>query len=208
MTGWTYRLRDVLVASAALLALTPVLLLIAGCCWATQGRPVLYAQVRPGRFGRSFSLYKFRSMRAPLHPTEADGPRLTAFGRALRRSSLDELPGLWNVLIGDLSLVGPRPLLTEYLGRYSEEQHIRHLVRPGMTGLAQVSGRNSLDWEERLTLDVRYVRTRTHLGDLAILARTVGVVLSRRGIDAPEDPAPSSTLTGSAAPATGPGLRH
>lgn len=146
-----------------------------------MGRPVLFRQDRPGLGGETFTLYKFRTMRSG---PGTDGDRLTPLGRALRATSLDELPELWNVLRGDMSLVGPRPLLVEYLDRYSPRQARRHEVRPGLTGLAQVSGRNALSWDERLELDVRYVETWSITGDLRILARTLASVVRREGISA------------------------
>jgi lipopolysaccharide/colanic/teichoic acid biosynthesis glycosyltransferase len=146
-----------------------------------MGPPVLFRQVRPGRGGRLFTLRKFRTMRSGSGPDEE---RLTSIGRWLRRTSLDELPELWNVVAGDMSLVGPRPLLVEYLDLYSPRQARRHDVRPGLTGLAQVEGRNLVDWDARLELDVRYVETRTLGLDLRILWRTIGLVLRREGISA------------------------
>lgn len=145
----------------------------------TMGAPVLFRQRRPGLGGEPFVLVKFRTMRSG--PGD-DAARLTRFGRFLRASSLDELPELWNVVVGDMSLVGPRPLLTEYLDRYSPRQARRHEVRPGLTGLAQVEGRNTVAWEDRFELDVRYVETRSLALDLRIIARTVGAVLRRQGI--------------------------
>lgn len=145
------------------------------------GSPVLFRQTRPGRDARPFTLMKFRTMRDGSAPDEE---RLTKLGTFLRSTSLDELPELWNVARGDMSLVGPRPLLTAYLDRYSPQQARRHEVRPGLTGLAQVEGRNLLAWEERFDLDVRYVDTWTVRGDLAIIARTVWSVLRRHGISA------------------------
>jgi lipopolysaccharide/colanic/teichoic acid biosynthesis glycosyltransferase len=149
---------------------------------------VLFRQARPGRDGRPFMLVKFRTMtdardaRGELLP---DDMRLTAWGRILRASSLDELPELWNVLRGEMSLVGPRPLLVSYLDRYTAEQSRRHEVRPGITGLAQVNGRNALCWEDRFALDVRYVDTCSFGLDTRILFRTIGNVVARRGISEP-----------------------
>ena len=150
------------------------------------GRPVLFRQVRPGLHGEPFTLYKFRTMR-PLDPSRdlvTDEARLTRFGQTLRSSSLDELPSLWNVVRGDMSLVGPRPLLMEYLELYTPEQAQRHDVRPGLTGLAQISGRNGLAWEERFRLDVEYVQSESLRLDLRIIALTVRTVLRREGITA------------------------
>lgn len=145
------------------------------------GSPVLFRQVRPGRDAEPFELVKFRTMRDGDAPDEE---RLTDLGRFLRSSSLDELPEIWNVLRGDMSLVGPRPLLTRYLDRYSPRQARRHEVRPGLTGLAQVEGRNLLDWDERFELDVHYVDTWSFPGDVVIVFRTVWSVLRRDGISA------------------------
>ncbi len=148
------------------------------------GRPVLFRQTRPGQAGEPFTLVKFRTMR-PIDPDRGwvdDASRLTTFGRVLRSTSLDELPTLWNIVRGDMSLVGPRPLLMQYLPRYSSVQARRHEVRPGLTGLAQVSGRNALDWPERLRLDVEYVDRRGLGLDLRIVLRTFACVLRRDGI--------------------------
>jgi lipopolysaccharide/colanic/teichoic acid biosynthesis glycosyltransferase len=177
---------DAAVAALALALLLPVLGLIALVVRLAIGSPVLFRQARPGRGGISFELVKFRTM------TEArdrggrplpDAQRLTRTGRLLRALSVDELPELWNVLKGDMSLVGPRPLLVEYLPRYTPEQARRHEVRPGMTGLAQVSGRNAISWEEKFALDIRYVDGCTFLLDVRILARTAAEVLRPRGIN-------------------------
>ena len=152
------------------------------------GAPVLFRQARPGQHGRLFTLLKFRTMndaRDREGRLLADGERLSAFGRWLRATSLDELPELINVLRGDMSLVGPRPLLVEYLARYTPEQARRHEVRPGITGWAQVNGRNALAWEERFALDVWYVEHQSLWLDLRILGRTLGSVLKREGITAP-----------------------
>jgi lipopolysaccharide/colanic/teichoic acid biosynthesis glycosyltransferase len=173
---------DIAVSAIGLVVSAPVQLVTAGVVLVAHGRPVLFRQPRPGRDGVVFELVKFRTMRHPdaTHVTDAD--RLTSVGRFLRSTSLDELPTLWNVLKGDMSIVGPRPLLVEYLPRYSPEQARRHEVRPGVTGLAQVSGRNGVAWEDKLALDVEYVDTRSLTLDLAILARTVSSVLKREGI--------------------------
>ena len=143
---------------------------------------MLFRQPRPGKDGVPFELVKFRTMRHPDAAHVTDAERLTAVGRFLRSTSLDELPTLWNVLKGDMSLVGPRPLLVEYLPRYSAEQARRHDVRPGITGLAQVSGRNALAWEDKFDLDVEYVDRRSIRLDLVVLARTIRSVLVRQGI--------------------------
>jgi lipopolysaccharide/colanic/teichoic acid biosynthesis glycosyltransferase len=175
---------DIVVSAVGLVLTAPVQLVTAGVVLAAHGRPVLFRQPRPGRDGVVFVLVKFRTMRHPdaAHVTDAD--RLTSVGRFLRSTSLDELPTLWNVLKGDMSLVGPRPLLVEYLPRYTPEQARRHEVRPGVTGLSQVSGRNGLGWEDRLALDVEYVDKRSLRLDLAILARTARAVVRRQGITA------------------------
>lgn len=179
----------------ALLALTApawmaVLFLVAIAIRVVDGPPVFFVQLRSGRGGRPFRLIKFRSMRVDLDPEGRllpDAVRLTRLGRFLRASSLDELPEVLNVLLGDMSLVGPRPLLTQYLERYSANHRHRLDVRPGLTGLAQVSGRNALTWEERFDLDTQYVRTRTLRQDFAILWRTVYAVIQRTGITADGD---------------------
>ena len=168
--------------SAVVLAVAAIpMLAIALVVRITMGSPVLFRQERPGLHGRPFALVKFRTMRSG---PGTDAERLTRLGRFLRSTSLDELPELLNVLRGDMSLVGPRPLLTSYLDLYSPEQARRHEVRPGITGLAQVSGRNAVEWEERFRLDVLYVDTWTIGTDLKILLRTLGSILSRQGISA------------------------
>jgi lipopolysaccharide/colanic/teichoic acid biosynthesis glycosyltransferase len=169
-------------AAAALLVAAPVLALVAASVRIGMGRPVFFRQARPGLDGRPFTLVKFRTMR---EGDGADGARLTGLGRFLRSCSLDELPELWNVLRGEMSLVGPRPLLTHYLDRYTVEQSRRHRMRPGITGWAQVHGRNAITWDERLALDVWYVDHWSLWLDARILARTFRIVLSRRGITAP-----------------------
>jgi lipopolysaccharide/colanic/teichoic acid biosynthesis glycosyltransferase len=179
------RLFDVLVAGTALVLLSPLLLALGWLVWRRHGRPVLFRQLRPGRHGRPFAILKFRTMREALDPHGRllpDAERLTAFGSWLRATSLDELPELWNVLVGDMSLVGPRPLLMEYVPLYSPEQARRHEVRPGLTGWAQVNGRNAVDWPERFRLDTWYVDNRSFWLDLRILAMTVRAVLKREGI--------------------------
>lgn len=181
------RLFDIVLASLCLLFLgLPLLFLI----WQVRrklGSPVLFRQTRPGLHGQPFMMIKFRTMtdqRGPDGELLPDSQRLTPFGRFLRASSLDELPELWNVLKGDMSLVGPRPLLMEYLPLYSPEQARRHEVRPGITGWAQVNGRNSLGWEEKFKLDVWYVDHRSLWLDVKILWLTVRKVLVREGISA------------------------
>lgn len=175
----TKRALDVACSSVGLLVAVLPMGIIAVLIRLRMGSPVLFRQERPGLGGRPFTLIKFRTMRAGAGD---DDVRLTRLGRFLRTTSLDELPELWNVLVGDMSLVGPRPLLVEYLPRYSARQARRHEVRPGLTGLAQVEGRNLVAWEERFELDVRYVDTRSLALDLRIIARTVSAVLRREGI--------------------------
>jgi sugar transferase EpsL len=179
------RLIDASAALMLLIVLSPLILLLAIGVWIDVGRPILFRQLRPGLGGEPFLLHKFRTMRKP-HPGElevdSDNDRLTAFGRFLRTTSLDELPELWNVLKGDMSLVGPRPLLMQYLPLYSPEQMRRHDVRPGLTGWAQVNGRNALSWEEKFRYDVWYVDHRSVMLDLRILLMTAKSLLTRSGI--------------------------
>jgi len=175
---------DVVLAGTGLAVATVPMALVGLAVRVTMGPPVLFRQVRPGRHGRPFTLYKFRTMTGS-EASGTDAERITPLGRFLRSTSLDELPELVNVLRGDMSLVGPRPLLVEYLDRYTPEQNRRHEVRPGLTGLAQVSGRNATTWEERFALDVWYVDHRSLGLDLRILARTAAQVLRRQGISAP-----------------------
>ena len=172
---------DIAGAAIALSVFALPMALVAVMIRLTLGSPVLFRQTRPGRNGQMFQLVKFRTMRSG---EGSDAERLTRLGGFLRRTSLDELPELVNVLRGDMSLVGPRPLLPQYLERYSPQQARRHEVRPGITGLAQVQGRNAVDWDERFRLDVVYVDTWTLKGDARILARTVRSVLRREGISA------------------------
>ena len=176
---------DRLAALGGLLLASPVLLVSAVVVRATMGAPVLFSQERPGLHGRPFRVLKFRTMREATGPDGAplpDGERMTRVGRVLRATSIDEFPQLWNVLRGELSLVGPRPLLMRYLPRYSREQARRHEVLPGITGWAQVNGRNAITWEEKLALDVWYVDHWTLALDVKILAMTVGKVLRRSGV--------------------------
>lgn len=180
------RVLDVCGASVAFIVSLPIQLSVAVAVASKLGRPVLFRQLRPGRDGKIFTLIKFRTM-VDVDPDRGlvtDGQRLTRFGAALRSTSLDELPTLLNVIRGDMSVVGPRPLLVAYLARYSPEQARRHGVRPGITGLAQVSGRNTLDWAERFELDVDYVEARSFALDVKILVRTVVSVFKREGISA------------------------
>jgi sugar transferase EpsL len=179
------RLFDLGASMLALILFTPLLLLISLLILGSMGRPILFTQQRPGLDGRPFRLVKFRSMsdrRGLEGELLPDAERLGKVGRMLRSTSLDELPELLNVMRGDMSLVGPRPLLMEYLPLYSAEQLRRHEVRPGLTGLAQISGRNALSWEEKFKLDVRYVDHWSPWLDLKILALTVWRVLARQGI--------------------------
>lgn len=181
------RILDIAVVSPLLVLISPVIALSALAIRMRMGSPVLFVQERPGLKGSPFRLFKLRSMTSlPRHGQGcvSDEFRITALGAALRRTSIDELPELWNVLTGDMSLVGPRPLLTEYLVVYSSEQARRHDVRPGITGIAQVLDRNDTTWERRLELDVWYVDNQSVWLDLRILAMTVGKVLSRSGIHA------------------------
>jgi lipopolysaccharide/colanic/teichoic acid biosynthesis glycosyltransferase len=177
---------DLVAAAATLVALFPLIVGVATTVAWHLGRPIIYAQERPGRHGVPFRLIKFRSMRDMDMAAGilSDEQRLTSFGRALRATSLDELPELWNVLRGEMSFVGPRPLLMSYLDRYSPRQARRHEVRPGITGLAQVSGRNALDWSTRLELDVQYVEARSFALDGRILWRTLVAVVRREGTTA------------------------
>lgn len=179
------RLLDILLSGTALLVLSPVLLVTAILVRTKLGSPVIFCQERPGRDERIFKLYKFRSMtdardeNGDLLPDEV---RLTKFGKLLRSTSLDELPELWNILRGDMSIVGPRPLLVKYLPLYNEEQHRRHDVRPGLTGWAQANGRNAISWEEKFRLDVWYVKHISFAVDVKTIWLTVKNVLRREGI--------------------------
>ncbi|MFA6972868.1 MAG: sugar transferase [Gallionella sp.] len=181
------RLSDVLISALLLLILSPVLAMIAWLIRNKLGSPLLFRQVRPGLHGEPFEMVKFRTMtdaRGADGQLLPDGTRLTSFGRFLRASSLDELPELWNVLKGDMSLVGPRPLLMEYLPLYSTEQARRHEVRPGITGWAQVNGRNALSWGDKFKLDIWYVDHRSTWLDIKILWLTLLKVIVREGISA------------------------
>lgn len=178
------RLMDVFASALGLIVTAPIQLAVAALVAIKLGRPVLFTQDRPGLHGQIFRLYKFRTMRDvdEQRGLVTNEQRLTPFGEKLRATSLDELPSLWNILRGDMSLVGPRPLLVKYLPLYTPDQARRHEVRPGLTGLAQVSGRNALDWDRRFALDVQYVESRSLRLDLNILARTVEKVLRREGV--------------------------
>lgn len=179
------RLFDVLCALFALLLLFPVIVVVGILIHRKLGSPILFRQTRPGKDGKSFQMIKFRTMLDAVDKQGdplPDDQRMTPFGRFLRSTSLDELPELWNVLKGEMSLVGPRPLLMEYLPLYSKEQYRRHEVRPGVTGWAQVNGRNAISWEDKFKLDVWYVDNRSFLLDLKILILTVKKVLVRDDI--------------------------
>ena len=191
------RALDAIGAALALIGLSPLLIGLAVLVAVRLGRPVLFRQDRPGLHGTTFTIVKFRTMLEPaaIAGTVDDADRLTPFGRWLRSTSLDELPSLWNVLVGEMSFVGPRPSLCRYLDLYTPEQHRRHDVRPGLTGLAQVRGRNALPWPERLRSDLEYVDTRSLALDARILLRTIGVVLRREGITTPGH-ATSEAFTG------------
>jgi len=176
---------DIVLSATGLLVLSPVLAVVALLVWCDLGLPVMFRQQRPGLKGKPFTLYKFRTMHDAVDMqgrSLPDEQRLTRIGRLLRKTSLDELPELWNVLRGDMSLVGPRPLLMEYLPLYSARQARRHEVRPGLTGWAQIHGRNTLEWSERLELDVWYVDNRSFWLDVQILIRTIWIVLRAKGI--------------------------
>src|ERR1043165_2526201 len=179
------RILDIGLAALGLLLAAPALLTVGLAVRLRLGSPVLFVQSRPGRRGQPFNMIKFRTMRDTRDAQGCllpDAQRLSRFGRFLRSTSLDELPELWNVLRGDMSLVGPRPLLTEYLDRYTPAQMRRHDVRPGITGLAQVNGRNALTWEQKFAYDVEYVERCSLALDASILVRTIGQVVTRRGI--------------------------
>ncbi len=181
------RLFDAALSAGSLILLSPVLLTTSYLVKKKLGSPVFFTQTRPGKDGKPFKMVKFRTMRdandAEGNPLP-DSERLTAFGQLLRSTSIDELPELWNVLKGDMSLVGPRPLLMEYLPLYNAEQAQRNLVRPGITGWAQINGRNAISWDEKFKLDTWYVNNQSFLLDLKILALTVKKVLIRDGITA------------------------
>ena len=180
------RPQDFICASLATVVLSPVMLVTAILVRTKLGKPVIFIQERPGKDGKIFKMYKFRTMtdeRDPEGNLLPDEERLTAFGSALRSSSLDELPELWNIIKGDCSVVGPRPLLPRYLPLYNEHQARRHEVRPGFTGLAQIHGRNAISWEEKFDWDVKYVDNISFLEDWKIIFGTVKTVLKREGIN-------------------------
>ena len=178
---------DLVCALSATVVLSPVLLVTAAMVRSKLGSPVIFTQERPGRDGKVFRLYKFRTMLPPkdgvIDPKQ-DAARLTPFGKKLRSTSLDELPELFNIIKGDMAIVGPRPLLVQYLDRYTQKQARRHEVRPGFTGLAQVKGRNAISWEEKFEWDVKYVDKITFKGDCRIILDTIKTVVKREGISA------------------------
>ena len=180
------RLLDIIIASIALILLSPLYFYVAHKVKKNLGSPVLFRQVRPGLHGKPFEMIKFRSMKDAIdahgNPLP-DSERLTPFGKMLRSSSLDEMPELWNVIKGDMSIVGPRPLLMEYLPLYNQEQAKRHDVRPGMTGHAQVNGRNAISWEEKFKLDTWYVENQSVWLDFKIMLKTVKKVLAKDDIN-------------------------
>ena len=181
------RILDVLLSGCALVVLTPVLLIVAVLVRTKLGSPIIFCQERPGKDEKIFKMYKFRSMtdaRGENGELLPDEVRLTKFGRALRSTSLDELPELWNILKGDMSIVGPRPQLVRDMVFMTPEQRLRHTVMPGLTGLAQVSGRNAISWEDKLATDLRYIRRITFLGDVKIVLLTVKKVFCREDISA------------------------
>lgn len=182
------RLVDIIIASIALLLLLPIFLLVAYKVRKNLGAPIFFYQERPGKNGKLFKMIKFRSMKDAFDREGnllPDEKRITPFGQKLRATTLDEMPQLINVLKGDMSIVGPRPQLVEFLEHYTPEQMRRHEVKPGMTGLAQVSGRNNLDWEDKFKFDIEYVDTHTLGLDFKIMLRTVLVLLKKEGINAP-----------------------
>ncbi|RVT31509.1 sugar transferase [Acinetobacter indicus] len=192
------RIIDITIASTALILLSPVYLIVAHKVKKNLGSPVLFRQVRPGLHGKPFEMIKFRTMKDAL---DADGnplpdsERLIPFGKMLRATSLDEMPELWNVIKGDMSIVGPRPLLMEYLPLYNQEQAIRHNVRPGITGYAQVNGRNAISWEKKFELDTWYVEHQSLWLDFKIMLKTIKKVIAKDDISA-EGEATMSKFTG------------
>ena len=179
------RLLDIDLSLVALVILSPVMLVVAGLVRVKLGKPIVFKQQRPGKNEKIFNMYKFRSM---TDEKDSDGKllpdevRLTAFGKKLRSTSLDELPELVNILKGDMSIVGPRPLLVEYLPYYTEEEHHRHDVRPGLTGLAQIKGRNVMSWEERFATDLFYIKTISFINDTLIIFKTIQKVVKKENI--------------------------
>lgn len=193
------RLLDIIIASIALILLSPLYFYVAHKVKKNLGSPVLFRQVRPGLHGKPFEMIKFRTMKDALDEQGnplPDNERLTPFGKMLRSTSLDEMPELWNVIKGDMSIVGPRPLLMEYLPLYNKEQAKRHDVRPGMTGHAQVNGRNAIGWEEKFKLDTWYVENKSTVLDFKIMLKTVQKVIAKDDISA-EGEATMTKFTGS-----------
>ena len=193
------RLVDILVSFFGIILLTPIFLLVAFLIRKNLGSPVIFSQIRPGIDGKPFKMYKFRSMKNAIDTSGnplPDAERLTPFGQKLRSTSLDELPELWNVLKGDMSLVGPRPLLMEYLPLYNKEQYRRHEMRPGITGWAQINGRNAISWEDKFKLDVWYVDNQSLKLDLKILLLTIKKVFIKEGVSSSGE-VTTSKFTGS-----------
>jgi len=181
------RLFDILVSMLLIALLLPIIILVFVLIRLNMGRPALFRQIRPGLKGRLFTVYKFRTMSEQVDAAGnalPDGQRLTSLGRFMRKTSLDEIPQLFNVLTGDMSLVGPRPLLVEYLPLYSPDQARRHLVRPGITGWAQVHGRNTISWQDKFSLDIWYVENKSFMLDIRILFMTILKVICRDGVNA------------------------
>ena len=180
------RFQDFICALTAIIILSPVLFIIAVLVYFKFGTPILFKQKRPGINGEIFEIYKFRTMTNEVDDKGIllpDDVRLTAFGKKLRSTSLDELPELWNILKGDMSVVGPRPLLVEYLTIYNKKQARRHEVRPGITGLAQINGRNAISWTEKFSWDIKYIDNSSFIGDWKIILKTIFVVLNKAGIN-------------------------
>lgn len=194
------RLVDIVIALSALIILMPVFLIVIYKVRKNLGTPVFFIQYRPGKDGKLFRMIKFRSMKDAVDQKGRllpDEERITSFGQKLRSTTLDEMPQLLNVLKGDMSIVGPRPQLSEFLPYYTPHQMRRHEVKPGMTGLAQVSGRNNLSWEEKFDLDVQYVDTHNIWLDFKIMCKTAEVMLKKEGINAPDQMVGASRFTGS-----------
>ena len=194
------RLVDIIVASIALFLLSPIFIFVAYKVRKNLGSPIFFYQERPGKNCDLFKMMKFRSMKNAFdkdgHPLP-DEQRITPFGKKLRSTSLDEMPQLINVLKGDMSIVGPRPQLAEFVEHYTAQQLRRHDVKPGMTGLAQVSGRNNLSWEEKFDLDVQYVKNQSTILDFKIMFKTVEVMMKKEGIDSPDQVVGASRFSGS-----------
>lgn len=184
--NYVKRTIDLILSFVACIMLSPIMLVVATLVRFKIGKNIIFKQNRPGKDGKIFCMYKFRTMTNEMNKDGvllSDEIRLTKFGKILRSTSLDELPELWNIVKGDMSIVGPRPLLIQYLPLYNEKQRQRHDVKPGITGLAQVNGRNSICWEEKLEWDVRYVNHITFMGDILIILKTVKIVFTRVGIN-------------------------